>query len=180
MAVFWKNGFSGTSVRQLGTALDMRPGSLYASFQSKEKLYVEALEMYAQEQGAKFEQCMQQGDTFMAGLGVFFEAVVKHPEGPCVCMLGKAVSAFETEDLEVRAKAEELMGEFEARLTQVIGVAKEAGEFGDVDCGEVARFTMATLMGLRCFADGCSDPAKLDSLIEQALRAIENCGRPQQ
>lgn len=44
--VFWLKGYLGTGMRDLQTALDKRPGSIYSAFGSKEGLYLEVLNHY--------------------------------------------------------------------------------------------------------------------------------------
>ena len=46
MDVFWEKGFHATSLKDLEAALEMKPGSIYAAFSSKENLYLLALERY--------------------------------------------------------------------------------------------------------------------------------------
>ncbi|MEP3563102.1 MAG: helix-turn-helix domain-containing protein, partial [Marinobacter sp.] len=41
--LFWKKGFHATSTRDLQDAVNMRPGSIYSAFGSKEGLYSESL-----------------------------------------------------------------------------------------------------------------------------------------
>jgi len=41
--LFWEKGFTATSTRDLQEAINMRPGSIYAAFGSKEVLYSESL-----------------------------------------------------------------------------------------------------------------------------------------
>ena len=45
--LFWQKGFHATSLKDLERTLDMRPGSIYAAFGSKDALFQEALERYA-------------------------------------------------------------------------------------------------------------------------------------
>ncbi|MEP5174815.1 TetR/AcrR family transcriptional regulator, partial [Marinobacter alexandrii] len=51
VALFWERGYHGSSMKQIEQALDMRPGSIYATFGSKDGLFSEALAAYA-EQGS--------------------------------------------------------------------------------------------------------------------------------
>ena len=44
--LFWRNGYEGTSMAQLTAAMGINAPSLYAAFESKEKLYREALASY--------------------------------------------------------------------------------------------------------------------------------------
>ena len=46
--LYWEKCFHGTSMRNLQDVIDMRPGSIYACFGSKEGLFKEVLNNYAQ------------------------------------------------------------------------------------------------------------------------------------
>lgn len=46
LMLFWSRGFAASSLRQLEEVTDLHPGSLYHHFQSKEGLYLCALEHY--------------------------------------------------------------------------------------------------------------------------------------
>lgn len=46
MRVFWENGYSGTSVTDLTTALGINKPSMYSAFGNKEQLFTSALEHY--------------------------------------------------------------------------------------------------------------------------------------
>ncbi|WP_126455712.1 TetR/AcrR family transcriptional regulator [Sulfuriflexus mobilis] len=46
MEVFWRNGYSGTSLSDLTEAMGINKPSLYAAFGNKEQLYVSALNEY--------------------------------------------------------------------------------------------------------------------------------------
>jgi TetR/AcrR family transcriptional regulator, copper-responsive repressor len=46
MQMFWRQGYEATSVSDLTRAMGINPPSLYAAFGDKERLYLEALELY--------------------------------------------------------------------------------------------------------------------------------------
>ncbi|ORM69351.1 hypothetical protein HA48_19295 [Pantoea wallisii] len=52
--VFWKSGLAGASLGQLEEATDVNRSSLYATFCSKEQLFVSALEHYVSSAPAQF------------------------------------------------------------------------------------------------------------------------------
>jgi len=49
MEVFWRHGYQGASMQRLGEAMGLKPGSIYAAFESKDGLYREALAAYSAE-----------------------------------------------------------------------------------------------------------------------------------
>jgi len=52
MEVFWRNGYSGTSLSQLTDAMSVNRPSLYGAFGNKEQLFVRALNAYISRYGA--------------------------------------------------------------------------------------------------------------------------------
>lgn len=51
MIVFWKNGYSGTSLSELTQAMDINKPSLYSTFGNKEALFNQAIKFYLHEYG---------------------------------------------------------------------------------------------------------------------------------
>jgi len=52
MEVFWRNGYSGTSLNELTSAMGINKPSLYAAFGNKEELFISALNQFVQKHGA--------------------------------------------------------------------------------------------------------------------------------
>ena len=53
MEVFWAQGFDGTSMANLSTAMDVNSPSIYAAFGSKEALFHEAVTLYRATEGGR-------------------------------------------------------------------------------------------------------------------------------
>lgn len=51
MLVFWKNGYPGTSLTDLTTAMGINKSSLYAAFGNKEELFNQTIEFYLNKHG---------------------------------------------------------------------------------------------------------------------------------
>jgi AcrR family transcriptional regulator len=74
MEVFWAHGYEGTSIAQLQHAMgDITPPSFYAAFGSKEQLFKEALDFYAETVGAPAVHALLSGTTARAS----FEALLR-------------------------------------------------------------------------------------------------------
>ncbi|ATH07143.1 hypothetical protein BIY24_04080 [Halobacteriovorax marinus] len=73
MEVFWEKGFHGTSMSDLMEATDLHKGSLYNAFESKENLFLLALEKYGDVSKSNFykDECP------MLYLKKFFQRLVK-------------------------------------------------------------------------------------------------------
>lgn len=60
MEAFWQNGFDGTSMQDLVTAMGINSPSIYAAFGSKEDLFRETVDLYANAEGSS-SRCALQG-----------------------------------------------------------------------------------------------------------------------
>lgn len=58
MEVFWKNGYSGTSLSDLTRAMQINKPSLYAAFGNKESLFISSLDHYLENYGATHSEIL--------------------------------------------------------------------------------------------------------------------------
>ncbi len=178
MRLFWRHGFSGTSMRDLETELDMRPGSIYANFGSKEGLYLEVLEQYAQYTGEGLGAAIEAQGSFLGGLRQFLHSLVigdgVEPPGRA-CMLAKTLADLEPANAKLKGRAVELMAAFEQSLRELLAVARQRGELGEAaDTDALARFIQIQITGIRAYAECGRTAAILQGHIEDVLAAIEH------
>ena len=81
--LFWKRGWAGTSLKDLEAELQMKPGSFYAAFGSKEALFSLALEKYATDGRERLKTLAQENGPIKA-LQRFPEMVVNNDAAPAL------------------------------------------------------------------------------------------------
>lgn len=59
MEAFWQNGFDGTSMQDLVEAMGINSPSIYAAFGSKEDLFRETVDLYANAEGSSSRSALQ-------------------------------------------------------------------------------------------------------------------------
>ncbi|MFO7787357.1 MAG: helix-turn-helix domain-containing protein, partial [Halospina sp.] len=69
--LFWERGYHACSLKQLETALDMRPGSIYAAFGSKEALFQAALTAYYEQLLDEMNRVLASHDRVLDGLAAY-------------------------------------------------------------------------------------------------------------
>ncbi len=175
MTLFWRNGYSGTSMRDLEDCLDMRPGSIYANFGNKEHLYMETLDHYADQNFTLFQQYMENEDSFISGLGRFIAQLIFSLENPCTCMLAKTLADDRQDTKQLREKAVIMLSSFEDSLVAEIDKAKANGEF-NVNCNAraLARYIQMQILGLRFYAGLQKSRSPLNDLLNDTLESIKN------
>lgn len=173
MNLFWRNGFSGTSLRDLENCLDMRPGSIYARFGNKEHLYAEAMTLYADRSFAAFQSHMEKAQGFMAGLRHFIEQLVFSPAAPRCCMLAKTLMLTTDDTIALKQKATLMIADFENQLVRHLEKAIKSGEV-DKYCNPhgLARFIQIQIIGLRSYAEMAKNDRIISELLDGVMAAI--------
>jgi len=174
MNLFWQNGFTGTSMRDLEKCLDMRPGSIYANFGSKEQLYMESLDLYDAKCSEDFQGHIDRAATFMEGLGHHIKQILLDPESSCTCMLVKTLADIPAGNDALKEKAHQMIRKFENSLVTELEKARTVGDIGpEGDIRSLARFIQVQVMGLRAYAEKQKSTTILNALMEDAIGAIE-------
>jgi AcrR family transcriptional regulator len=157
--LFWSRGYYASSMKDIEKALDMRPGSLYATFGSKSGLFAEALAAYATRSGEDFRQIIEDSPGIINGLQRYLRSLAQCCSGAVpaparACMLIKTLLEVNAEDAALLTQVDAMLAIFELRLAEALNSAKEAGELrADVDCPRLARLLQAQIMGLRSFSE---------------------------
>ena len=68
MLLFWRKGYAAASMNDLCEAMGVRSPSLYAAFESKEALYLAAIEHYVQTQAPPVRGRLSEGATARDGV----------------------------------------------------------------------------------------------------------------
>ena len=173
LSFFWKNGFSGGSTRELGQALGLHPGSIYSSFGSKEKLYLEAIELYVREFEGVFVACFE-GRDFFGGLTEFLSHLVSDSGHPCTCFLAKTYSSQLNNEQILADRAKELVAEFRRSIAAQIIEAQSKGELStELDPEAFASVVQTQIMGLRTLADSAPGDEVLKRAVKDVVKLLE-------
>ncbi len=169
--LYWQKGFHGTSMRNLQDVIDMRPGSIYATFGSKEELYKESLQYYAEQGMARLTACSEATSSPLAALKMFMKTLIS---GNCatapsdMCMLVKTVSELTEENAELLCEAKRLLHMMENAFAALFAQAQSCGELDETkDPAALARYMQVQIMGLRTYLRANNDgKVKVDKLID--------------
>ncbi|WP_321499189.1 TetR/AcrR family transcriptional regulator [Breoghania sp.] len=177
LRLFWAKGYQGTSLKDLEKALDLRPGSIYAAFGSKEELFCEALRAYSEAARRNFEETVARGGTTLSGLAAHIRGIGR-PAGDDAparaCMLVKTLLETPDEDPKLRRLAEDMMRAMEGVFKDAFHTAREAGELpADADPERLAWRLQADIFGLRTYAQRTDAADRVPYLADDIARGIE-------
>lgn len=167
MTLFWAKGYHATSLKDLEDALKMRPGSIYAAFQSKEALFRAALTRYSDRMANDLRTLAETAPSPLSALQMQLNGLADL--NPCdrpstACMLVKSLLEFPRET-ELRRV---ILGHLEAvedQLSAILERAKALGEIGpDTDPDRIARRIQTYIFGLKVQAQRETDPERMRQL----------------
>jgi len=104
--LFWERGYGGASMKQIEKALDMRPGSLYATFGSKDGLFREALAVYTGRMSNSMGRALEESPTIMEGIFTYLRSLTEQitaPDSPArACLVVKTLLEVTSDQPELR------------------------------------------------------------------------------
>ncbi|WP_417481110.1 TetR/AcrR family transcriptional regulator [Maricaulis sp.] len=180
--LFWSKGFHNTSLKDLEQALNMRPGSIYAAFTSKEALFCEALADYGRAAKADYMRIMQSQVSPIDGLVAYIRSMAAEcdRDRPArACMAVKTVLEMPSGQGVMREAAEGLLKDFELGFTRAFAEAIAAGEVGDEESpGRLARKLQADITGMRVLAERASGREGMKERVEDIIAWLEGLRVP--
>ena len=159
LRAFHARGYGATSMKDLEAAMDLRPGSIYATFGSKEGLFEEALQRYGMQMKAEMRHLLEDAETPVAGLRNYLDALARRePEGSGAigeqaraCMVVRTL--LETagrSDQCGGALAEQMLMDVEQMLLGVVRQAQRRGTLTTrLSAARIARLLQAQIIGFR-------------------------------
>lgn len=177
MSLFWDKGYHATSLKDLETTLQMKPGSIYAAFASKENLYLLALERYFERSRAGFRAQIAGAASPLSGLAAHIRAFARlAPDDAArqACMLTKTLVDTSNTDPAIAEQARAYLGNMRAEFAAAFERAKAAGELPEnADTLRLACRYQANVTALRLEQHLGSAAGDIAALAEDMAREVE-------
>ncbi len=162
--LFWSKGYQGTTMRDIGRATELNPGSLYGSFGKKRDIFFMVLEHYYINLTEGINQSLNSTDTNNAILDVLFQRIIfennKPTEKGCLlvnCLLEMA------HDRDIQARIAAMFSGFEEMFYWIILKGQKEGTYNPrLEPRVAAQYLVNNYFGLRvqCMTEKNSDQLK--------------------
>ena len=173
MRVFWRKGFSSTSLSDLTRAMRIKRPSLYAAFGNKEGLFRKAVDRYV-ERHAGFWEVASAKPTARAMIEHVLHAsadFVTDESNPRGCLFVRGPMACSEAANKIRDELVTRRATGEARLRERLERAVNDGELPrELDPADYARYIMTVLEGMSVQAAGGASREHLHKVAEMTLR----------
>ncbi|WP_415898866.1 TetR/AcrR family transcriptional regulator [Neptuniibacter sp. QD48_11] len=178
MNVFWRTGYSATSVTDLVNATKLKPGSLYGAFQSKRGLFLEVIDTYAARSLNRVSSVMENAETPLKGIEQFFKCFcddLVHDRLGKGCLMVNTMLELATEDDEIRERVGGYLSQVETYFTNALIQAQEQGLLDRKQSPEdLSTYLMTNIWGLRVLSSKRPHQSKYDAVITNMLKALHS------
>jgi TetR/AcrR family transcriptional regulator, transcriptional repressor for nem operon len=176
IAVFWRQGYAGASLRDLTQATGLSAAALYHRFADKDGLFVAALTRYADEGlNARLARLAAFDDPLKAVRALFDELValsLADPERRGCLLVNTALDGAPMSQA-ARAVVRERLDGIEAFFAAQLRRAAANGRLpGQVEIANAASALLGAVLGLRVLARLDPDPRRMRALVEHAMAGL--------
>jgi TetR/AcrR family transcriptional repressor of nem operon len=173
--VFWRNGYVGTSTRQIEECSGVTRFTLQTSYGGKQAFFLETLDAYLDK--AEAHHLPDPATTDLEGLAIWFEQLsdaARLPEiGDKGCLLLNAISEFERDGGEVDQRIERYFTLLQSRFTQILTNAVDRKEnMAGLDPQGKAKVLVSLLLGVSLVNQARTNDTIADSYASAAAAMI--------
>ncbi len=173
--LFWKQGWAGTSLKDLEKTLQMKPGSFYAAFGSKDALFQLALDKYALDGRLRLQKLAHQVGAMQA-LQRYPVMIVERSTAPAkACMLSKTMIELQSRNHPMATRAKDHLQDMEDFFSKLFSDAQANGDLlPEVDPKALSRRYLSDISGLQISTERIGLDARPIALeIANTLKALQ-------
>lgn len=170
MDLFWQRGYANTSMKDIVQATGIQPGSLYAAFGDKEKLFQQAFKKYTQE---FFFASIPRRCSPLEGIQAWFEYLAKvmasdpNQKG---CLLINTAMERESHSASTIAVVESRLDDIETFFRQNLTQAVQDGDLpSSFEVETKAKALLGMAVGMLAVARMRRDAKTLNSIATAAI-----------
>jgi TetR/AcrR family transcriptional repressor of nem operon len=173
MNLFWRRGYEATSTADLVAELGIARASLYATFGSKQELYLRALDHYLERDPTIVELLSRPGPALPAVRALIESYAAEATRDDSGCFVVNAAVERMT-DPAVARRVRTSWDTVEVALTSALLRARAQGELrADAQPRALARFLLVFLQGLRVLGRDDTNPERLADAVCSALTILD-------
>lgn len=177
MRLFWKSGYTGTSLRDLLKSMGIGEGSFYNTLKSKKHAYLESLKHYNATVGRQRGEALFGAPTAKLGVRALFQSVLDcldDPKAPSrLCLMAGSITREVLSEPELRRYVQQQLSMLAEGMISRLTADKESGLLPpDFDPQIVVPIIITYLQGVFRMALVSYDRTKFDRQIDVFLTGL--------
>ena len=177
LTLFWRRGYTATSMREVADATRLGAGSLYAAFGDKRGLFRAVLAHYRARVSARTLAPLDAADAGLGAIEAVFTTLARRdPAAPAPgCLITNTACELGPHDDLVRAGLKDALDGLAQRLERVLARAVARGEVAPhVDPADTAAVLVGLAQGLRVLARLGEPVERLDRIVRTGLAPLRH------
>ncbi|MCU7837307.1 MAG: TetR/AcrR family transcriptional regulator [gamma proteobacterium symbiont of Taylorina sp.] len=169
MLLFWKKGYSATSMKDLEHVMELKPTSIYNAYGNKRELFVRALNLYLQSALVGFIESLEGEKSVKTALNDVLNETIhlhfnkSHPGG---CMVVLSLLESEQHDTKTKKILDSALFLLRDSIAKRIKQGQETGEINrEINCRVIANHVTALITGMITMAKAGFSKKELEELI---------------
>ncbi|WP_411825572.1 TetR/AcrR family transcriptional regulator [Luteolibacter sp. AS25] len=175
LETFWQKGYASTSMSDLAESMNLRPGSIYATFGSKKELLLACIDKYGCENFEKLKELLLAPTPKRETFCELFQKVSLESNEPAPrgCLLVNILLEVANLDQEIGNLAKSHLENTKNLFRDTLQQAQTTGELSDGKSVEsLAPFLMSTMFALRVMARARASQQDLQATYENSLTHV--------
>ena len=169
---FWQVGYEALPALDIATAMGVAKSSLYNTFGSKRKLFIESVDHYAAMQRATLTPAAKSANV-MAVLRQMLLEIASDNNAGRGCLLVNTAAEFGAHDDEIRQHVRAGFGSIKDVFAHLIQAGQAAGQIKpSIDPHQHAMILVTGIAGLRVLKKGGFTSTDLNPVIENMLAGL--------
>ncbi|MET0082494.1 MAG: TetR/AcrR family transcriptional regulator [Sedimenticola sp.] len=177
MQAFWDQGYCATSMASLVEATSLKPGSLYAAFDSKEGLFLAALDHYGELSRKRIEGALKTDGSPLEAIRDYFRNLAEEtarPQAKRSCLLVNTALELGHSHPAVLKRVKHHLGTIEGLFRETLKSARARGELEpQKDPEALAALLMSSIWGLRVLGGTAPQPQRARAVVDQLMTLLD-------
>jgi len=176
MKLFWKKGYTDTSIDDLVETTGVSRYGLYGEFGSKRELFLASLDHYQDTAVKEYFGIVEQPGAGLREIRAYCEKLVdiySQPAGKLGCLVCNTATDIAPHDKGVEKKVKFAIERMTAGFGLALKNAKKRGEVrNDLDIKQAADFLTGTLLGASVMARSGAGKQMIGNTVEMSLASM--------
>ncbi len=177
MNLFWKQGYSATSIQDLVNHLGINRASIYDTFGDKEELFLQAFQNYRRINKDGISRFLERESDVKSGLQKLFKAAIEEAisdQDRKGCFVVNTTTELIPGDGQIAKMIEENQKAFESVFLDYLEEGDKAGQFSSgKDLRAIATLLFTLYNGIKVVSKVSNDQEALMKSVDQVLTLLD-------